>query len=297
VECRVVPRSFRLRANGLEHHVLEWNVLASRGTLVLLHGYMDVAATWDLVAPALAHAGFRVLAPDLRGFGQTDRVPAGGYYHFPDYVADLAGLLGHLAPRETITLVGHSMGGTVASLYAGTRPEDVRALALLEGLGPPSHSPSEAPERMRGWIDDLAAHEGRPEPVMPDEASALRKLLRRHTAVPEPVLASRAALLLRHLPAGGVVWAFDPLHRTRSPMPFYADAYRAFAARVACPVLYVSGGSTGWHPADEEDRLSAFSMLEAVVLEGAGHMMHWTAPEALSGVLLRFLDAAAPPPD
>jgi pimeloyl-ACP methyl ester carboxylesterase len=293
----VVPRSFRIRANRLSHHVLEWNILASRGTLVLLHGYMDVAATWDLVAPALAHAGFRVLAPDLRGFGDTDRVSPGGYYHFPDYVADLAGLLAHLAPREPVVLVGHSMGGTVASLYAGTKPDDVRALALLEGLGPPTHTPAEAPERMRAWLDDLAAHEGRRETAMKDDAEALRRLARRHAAVPEAVLASRAALLVRHLPDGSVVWAFDPLHRTRSPTPFYAEAYRAFAARVSCPVLYVSGGDAGWHPADEAERLAAFATLEQVTLAGAGHMMHWTAPDALSGALLRFLDAAAPPPD
>src|SRR5262249_28955082 len=73
------PTALRVHANGLEHRVLEWKASglpradASTGTVFLLHGYMDAAGTWDRVAPALADDGFRVLAPDLRGFGSGNR--------------------------------------------------------------------------------------------------------------------------------------------------------------------------------------------------------------------------------
>ena len=122
-----------------------------------MHGYMDAAATWDLCAPTLVAAGYRVLAPDLRGYGSSDRVPVGGYYHFPDYVADVSRVLDEHVPGPVL-LVGHSMGGTVATLYAGTRPERVQKLALLEGMGPPDNPPDTAPLRMKRWLDDLERH-------------------------------------------------------------------------------------------------------------------------------------------
>lgn len=281
--------SFRCRGSGLDLHVLAWEPDRPRKeTIVLLHGYMDAAATWDLCAPPLVAAGYRVLAPDLRGYGASDRVPEGGYYHFPDYVADVAHVLDAQVPGPVL-LVGHSMGGTVATLYAGTRPERVQRLALLEGMGPPDNSPDAAPSRMKRWLDDLERHrapktaERLARPMSEDEA--LARLQAHHPRVPEALLRSR----LLHLAApvdGGLAWRFDPLHRTTSPMPFYARTFEAFARAVPCPVLYVSGGKVGYRPPDEAERLLAFRSLRAVDLEAAGHMMHWTAPDALTRLLL-----------
>jgi pimeloyl-ACP methyl ester carboxylesterase len=87
---------------------------------------------------------------------------------------------------------------------------------------------------------------------------------------------------------GGVAWAFDPLHRTTSPTSFSAEAYRAFAAAIPCPVLFVSGGALGFHPPDEEERLAAFAALSRHELPQAGHMMHWTEPDALASALVAF---------
>src|ERR1700730_12676501 len=116
----MTPRShisLEVPANGMTHHVLEWTSHNAEATVLLLHGYMDAAATWDLVAPSLAAAGLRVLAPDLRGFGDAPRVPTGGYYHFPDYVFDVADLVDALVPPESpLLVVGHSMGGSIATL-------------------------------------------------------------------------------------------------------------------------------------------------------------------------------------
>jgi pimeloyl-ACP methyl ester carboxylesterase len=85
-----------------------------------------------------------------------------------------------------------------------------------------------------------------------------------------------------------VAWKFDPMHKTTSPMPFFAKSFEAFARRVACRVLFVSGGALGWHPPDEEERLAAFARLERVELAEAGHMMHWTKPAELVEALVRF---------
>src|SRR5690242_21631642 len=107
-----------MRGNGIDlfvHRFRDEAAAPSGLTVLLLHGYMDAGGTWDLVAPALAAAGHDVVAPDLRGFGRSDAVGPGGYYHFPDYVADVEALVRELAP-ERLAVVGHSMGGTVASL-------------------------------------------------------------------------------------------------------------------------------------------------------------------------------------
>src|SRR5512132_2504317 len=131
-------------ATGLTYHVLEWDGPGEL-TFVLVHGFADLGYMWTAVAERLAPHG-HVIAPDLRGHGDSDWIGPGGYYHFMDYVADLDDVIRQLA-RPRVVLVGHSMGGSVASYYAGTRPERVAALALLEGLGPPDMAGSDGPTR------------------------------------------------------------------------------------------------------------------------------------------------------
>ena len=254
----MTPESIRLVANGLEHHVLVWNATAARArastppTALLLHGFMDAGASWDLVAPPLAEAGLRVIAPDLRGFGDTARVAPGGYYHFPDYVFDVAELVDALVPGQApIVVVGHSMGGTVASMYAGMLPARVSRLALLEGAGPSPIDPSYTPERFAAWLEGVRDVRARGERPMQSREEALRRLTINHPRVDPQTLRSRLPGLLRELDDGRVVWKADPLHTTRSPTPFFSSVYQAFAKRVTCPVLFVSGGPSGWAPEEE----------------------------------------------
>jgi pimeloyl-ACP methyl ester carboxylesterase len=276
-------------ANGLTHHVLEWPARAPVATALLLHGFMDAAATWDLVAPALAEAGLRVLAPDLRGFGEGARIPAGGYYHFPDYVFDVADLVDALVPAGSpLVVVGHSMGGTVATLYAGSFPERVTRLVVAEGAGPPDGEHAHGPERMRRWIEETRQVKARGERAMTSREDALRRLIVNHPRVALDVLRTRLDALARELPDGRVAWRADPVHSTRSPVTFFAASFKEFARRVKCPVLFVSGGALGWHPPDEEDRLGSFASLERAELADAGHMMHWTRPAALASLLVGF---------
>jgi pimeloyl-ACP methyl ester carboxylesterase len=256
---------------------------------------MDAAGTWDLVVPSLVAAGLRVVAPDLRGFGKGARVPADGYYYFTDYVKDVAAYVREIVPAgEKIFLVGHSMGGTVASYYTGAFPERVAKLALLEGVGPSDNPHNVAPLRMRRWIDQVAearrserGERGEPK-VIPSHEAALRRLAVNSPGVDIEVLRSRLPYLLATAEDGTLTWAADPLHRTVSPIPFYVAAYKEFAKAITCPVLFVSGGPEGFHPEQEDDRLSAFASLTRVDMPKAGHAMHWTAPEELGAHLVRF---------
>jgi pimeloyl-ACP methyl ester carboxylesterase len=128
---------------GLKYHVRVWGDPGSGPEqpppLVLLHGWMDVGASFQFVVDALdAIEGPRrcVIAPDWRGFGLT-QTPGADCYWFPDYLADLDALLDAMAPHGPIDLVGHSMGGNVVMSYAGLRPARIRRLVNLEGFGMP----------------------------------------------------------------------------------------------------------------------------------------------------------------
>lgn len=296
---KIPARSLRAVANDLEHHVLEWEPalgVAPRHeppavrTVVLVHGYMDAGGTWDLVAPALAAQGMRVLAPDMRGFGAGARAPKGSYYHFVDYVFDLADLVDVLSPGEPIGLVGHSMGGTIATLFAGTFPERVGRLVNIEGVGPPDNPVEVGPVRMRGWIEQVRAARVRGEgrPTFSREA-ALERMRANHPNVAADVLAHRLPHLAADAGDERVSWHFDPLHRTTAPMPFFSRLFIEFAKKVTCPVLFVSGGPQGYHPPDEEERLAAFAQCTRAELSTAGHMVHWTQPDALARLLALHL--------
>ncbi len=276
-------------ANGLTHRVMEWPAPGATATALLIHGFMDAGATWDLVAPRLAGAGFRVLAPDLRGYGDGARVPPGGYYYFPDYVLDVAELVEALVPAGgPLLVVGHSMGGTVATLYAGATPARVSRLVVVEGVGPPDSEHSHTPDRMRHWIDGVRGVRARTERTMASLDEALDRLAADHPRVDREVLRTRIGALARVRSDGRVVWKADPLHATRSPVPFFAETFKAFARAVECPTLFVSGGPAGWHPPDEQERIACFRALSRFDIEDAGHMMHWTHPDVLCRAVAEF---------
>ncbi|NCP40289.1 MAG: alpha/beta hydrolase, partial [Rhodoferax sp.] len=149
-----ISRSAFVPIRGLDYHVRLWGEPQPGQTpLVLLHGWMDVAASYQFMVDALAREHF-IIAPDWRGFGLTNAVGADTFW-FPDYIADLDALLDHYCADTPVNLVGHSMGGNVAMLYAAVRPERVRRLINLEGFGLPATRPSQAPARYTQWLSEL----------------------------------------------------------------------------------------------------------------------------------------------
>ncbi len=283
-----------VEANGLRHALRRFEVAGgapSNGkTALLLHGFLDSGATFDLVAEPLARMGFEVIAPDFRGFGASDRVGAGGYYHFPDYVVDLEGVIRALAPKW-LGVVGHSMGGGVATLFTGTFPDRVQSLVVMEGLGPMNEPASLAVERMRKHFVDRA--KVRPPRPMASLDEATDRLAATHPRVDRALLRTRAERLTRTDADGHLVWAWDPLHRTASMTPFLADTYTSFLRAITCETLFVSGGPHGWHPPDEDERLACFARLTRVDFPDAGHMMHWTKPSEVASAIAEHFNRAS----
>ena len=139
---------------GLDLHLTRWGPQPAdpAAPVLLLHGWADTGDTFQFMVDAF-RADWPLVALDWRGFGRSEWAREG--YWFPDYLADLDALLEQLSPRAPAPLIGHSMGGNIASLYAGLRPERVRCVVNLEGFGLPRTTPEQAPAQLRKWLDQV----------------------------------------------------------------------------------------------------------------------------------------------
>ena len=297
---RRAARSEFLRLRGLNHHLHVWGdparATAERPVLVMLHGWMDVGASFQFVVDALAEARC-VIAPDWRGFGLSD-APGTDSYWFPDYLADLEAVLDARAPGRPVDLLGHSMGGNVAMIYAGVRPGRVRRLVNLEGFGIPDAPATLAPKRYEQWLDELKAP-ARLRSYTSVEAVADRLRQTNPLLTPE-----RAAWLAPHWSRRGDDgrWHIlgDPAHKHVNPVLYRKDESLACWQRIAAPMLWVEGDRTDiarwWNQrysvAEFHERLAVVARVEKHVLSPAGHMVHHDQPEALAERIERFLDAA-----
>jgi pimeloyl-ACP methyl ester carboxylesterase len=280
---RIVPL-----ATGLDYHLLEWGD-PLRPTVVLVHGFLDLAWGWQDVAEAGLADHFHVVAPDLRGHGDSGWVGAGGYYHFADYVADLTELLRVLG-KERVSLVGHSMGGNVSSMFAGTFPARVEKLALLEGLGPPEMMDL-GPDRLRSWLASWERVRDKPPRTYANLDEAAARLLQN-----DPLLDGELALrLARHgtkpTADGRLRYKHDPLHTTLAYYGFRLEAMQRFWRAIECPVLLIDGRLSNFRlaDADEARRVECLKDVTRTSIDGAGHMMQRHQPRAVAEALINFL--------
>lgn len=275
---------------GLRYHCRTWGAPA-HPKLFLLHGWMDVSASFQFLVDAL-RGGWHAIAPDWRGFGLTQWSGTDSYW-FPDYIADLDALLTRFSPDRAVNLVGHSMGGNVACLYAGVRPERVAKLVNLEGFGLRGNAPDQAPGRYAKWLADLGEPQRFRDYASMDELAArLRKT--------NPRLApERAAFLAHHwgmpTPDGRVGLRSDPAHKRVNPVLYRLEEVEACWRDVRAQVLWVEGAQseTRKHlrvdqPAYEA-RKRCFAALTDHTLADAGHMVHHDQPEALARSVEDFL--------
>ena len=273
---------------GLRYHVRHWR-RAGAPKMVLLHGWMDVSASFQFLVDALTR-DWDVYAPDWRGYGLTAWGKADCYW-FPDYIADLELLLQHLE-TNAVNLVGHSLGGNVAALYAGVRPARVAKLVNLEGFGMQATRPEQAPRRYARWLDEL--HE--PSQLRPYASFAA--LADRLQANNKKLSREKAEFLARHWgkeEGGKVVLRGDPAHKIVNPILYRYEEVRACWQQVTAPVLWVDadGSDTlkrlGLDATQHAERRSAFRNLEYRTIQDAGHMLHHDQPEAVARLIEEFL--------
>ncbi|MCA9595251.1 MAG: alpha/beta hydrolase [Myxococcales bacterium] len=273
---------------GLRAHLLEWDAARGDRTVILVHGFLDLAWSFRPTAERLAER-FHVVAPDMRGHGDSARVGAGGYYHFMDYVADLASLV-ELVARPRVALVGHSMGGSIVSYTAGAFPGRFERVALLEGLGPPVDDGA-IPERVAHWTAAWKRARARSPRGYDSIKEAAERLLSNDPLLDRGLALELAEHGTRLDDDERRRFKHDPLHLTRGPYPFRVDVAESFWRRIPCPVLLVDGTESSFAAmgAEAERRAACFQDARRVEISGAGHMIQRHQPLRLAEVLLDFL--------
>lgn len=292
---------------GLQYHVRCWGEPSpDKAPLVLVHGWMDVAASYQFVVDALSEPfsqGRFIIAPDWRGYGLTEN-PGADNYWFPDYIADLDFLLDHYAPTQPVDLIGHSLGGNVVMFYGGVRPERVRRLVNLEGFGGPESKPAQAPGRYAKWMDQLKKHQ-RGELALRayDQVDGVARRL----AKTNPRLArdqagrDKAEWLATHWSRQNAQgqWEIlgDAAHKIVNAQLTRVDEMLEIYKRISMPLLAVEATDDsmwqwwkGSFTMDEyHERLKLVPDCRIKVVQDAGHMLHHDQPEQLARLLEEFL--------
>ncbi len=278
---------------GLRMHVRHWG-RSDAPMLFMLHGWMDVSASFQFVVDSFAR-DWHVIAPDWRGFGLSDRV-AGDCYWFPDYFADLDALLDHYSPEEPVNLVGHSMGGNVATIYAGVRPQRIAKLVNLEGFGLATTTPEQAPGRYAQWLDELRQPpQMRTYPTRADVVARLCKNNARLTPERADFLAGEWA---RQRSDGEWEILGDPAHKIVSAQLYRSDEVLACWRHITAPVLWVEAEHTDmWRwmgprekvRAEIDQRMQVIPNVLPARVADAGHMLHHDQPEAVASLIERFI--------
>jgi pimeloyl-ACP methyl ester carboxylesterase len=282
-----------INVRGLQYHIRHWGN-EHAPMLFMLHGWMDTSASFQFVVDALQRE-WHVIAPDWRGFGLSQRSSADTYW-FPDYLGDLDAVLRCYAPDEPIDLLGHSMGGNIACLYAGVRPQRVKRLINLEGFGMPVSNPAQAPARYANWLDELLL------PATSRPYSSLNDVKRRLHKNNPRLSDGQADFLAKHWAVQNAQgeWEIlgDPAHKRNGPLLYQVENAMACWQKISAPVLWVEAIETDvwrWMGNKEQARIETDRRIKCIPnvkierISDAGHMLHHDQPQLLAALIERFL--------
>jgi len=269
------PTSHSFVSQRLKLRYVDWGNPGAP-PLILLHGGRDHSRSWDWTAEAL-RTKWHVIAPDLRGHGDSEWSPDGDYGTLAN-LYDLAQLI-HQQGLAPVTIVAHSFGGNIALRYAGTYPENVRRLVAIEGLGPSPRMLADRlakppGKRLRDWIEAKRASAGR----TPRKYASIDEALQRMKEANAYLSDAQA----RHLTIHGVSqnedgtysWKFDPYMRIFPPFDMaQADIEQLWAA-ISCPTLLMYGEKSWASNPEKDGRATHFRNARVILFENAGHWLH-----------------------
>jgi len=280
------PISQYYYSHRLKLHFWDWGD-NGKPNLILVHGSRDHARSWDRIAQAFCR-DFRVVAPDLRGHGDSGWAP-GAIYSIPEFVLDLSALADILG-RPPVYLIGHSLGGAIVLVYAGIYPERVVRLVSIEGFGPPPEKlvPRPAPERLRKWIENIRQFETRATRRYPNLQAAVARMKEAN-----PYLTDEMA---RHLtlfgsnwnPDGTLIWKFDNYVRAISPYGFNMEDAQELWRQISCPALLFRGLDSWTDDPEKEGNIRAIARYKLINVPKAGHWVHHDRPDLFIEETRRF---------
>jgi pimeloyl-ACP methyl ester carboxylesterase len=287
------PRHEKLRVRGLEMHLTRWGPEPSAYAppVFLLHGWLDSGDTFQFLVDAFKKDR-PIVALDWRGFGRSEWPQEG--YGFPDYLGDLDALLDLISLDEPARIVGHSMGGNIANLYAGLRPERVRCVVNLEGFGLPRTTAGDAPKRMRKWLDQIN------KPALEKTYNSYEQLASiiqfrypRFTPTTANFVARAWGAVDEDL---RIRLAADPRHHWVNPILYKREDAEATWSEIRAPLLMMMGEQSDYLKrlgvdGTIEALRATFPGVEITAIAEAGHMLHIERPELVAPVVEAFLEA------
>lgn len=282
-----------ITVRGLRYHLRHWGRQGAP-QIVMLHGWMDVSASFQFMVDCLKQ-DWHVVAPDWRGFGLSDPAP-GDCYWFPDYLGDLDAILQQVSPGGPVNLLGHSMGGNVAGIYAGVRQSRIRRLVSLEGFGLADADAGQAPGRYAQWLDELQ------RPPAATRYGAAQDVVARLQKNNPRLTDARAAFLASHwaFQDSGGQWEIrgDAAHKMVNPYLYRSDEVTACWRNILAPTLWIDArdthlwrwlGSGADMQAEIERRFGCIAHGRRATVEDAGHMLHHDQPETVASLVEDFL--------
>ncbi len=295
------PTRHRLHSSGVELSVLTLGAPQSN-PVVVLHGMRDVSLSLLPLAAALADSR-HVILPDLRGHGRSGKP---GSYAMPEFVFDLMSVIRALSPERPVALFGHSLGGHIVTRFSALFPDLVRAVVVVEGLGPPARPWLDDPEaRLRSEAQRLlGTYDNARQRPLPSVEFAAERLLVNNPRLDPGYALTLARQATERNADDNLVWAFDP-HVGSVFLSAGEEGSQRYWSGVRCPTLLVTGGRSSeywshamppgeaWDgsfaPGELEGRLACFADHEHVEFPDAGHMVHFDEPERLADTTLDFL--------
>ena len=284
------PTSHFFFSQRLRLHYVDWG---NEGAppMLLVHGGRDHCRNWDWVAERLRDR-FHVIAPDLRGHGDSGWAVGGGY-DMAAYIYDLAQIV-HQKGMAPVTIISHSLGAGIALNYCGAFADQVAKVVAIEGLGPSpamlaENAKRSVDERLRRWVDDRRKNSGR----TPRRYASLDEATAR-MAEANPHLSPEQA---RHLTVYGALqnedgtysWKFDN-HTGGGGVGGLSHAdQQALWSKITAPVLLVRGAESWASDPVKDGRIKHFANARLVNVEGAGHWVHHDQLEVFMEAVDGFL--------
>jgi len=275
LDSELGPTSHVYFSQRLRLHYVDWG---NEGAppLILVHGIRDHCRNWDWVARALRDE-YHILAPDLRGHGDSEWVCGSSYAHL-DYVYDIAQLL-HQKQLFPVRIIGHSMGGNISLQYTGMYPENVLKVVSIEGLGPPPERAMERASlplsvRTRDWIDSQRTLSGRVPRRYPNLDEAVARMKTANPRLTEAQCLHLTQHGMNQNEDGSYSWKFDNYVRAMSPYRTQVEDLRALWGEITCPVLLMRGAESWVSDPERDGRAEAFRQAQVATLEKAGHWVH-----------------------
>jgi pimeloyl-ACP methyl ester carboxylesterase len=269
------PTANSFISQRLRLHYVDWGN-PDAPPLILQHGGRDHCRSWDWVAEELAK-DWHVIAPDLRGHGDSAWAPDGNY-EINAFVYDFAQLV-HTLGHDQVTIVAHSLGGNVATRFTGLYPEKVRKFVNIEGLGPSPKTRAEREaagyaNRFRGWIEKRRAAAGR----IPRRYSTIEAAYARMKEENAFLTDEQARHLTIHGASrnedGTWSWKFDPYLNVwpfeDTPQELTEELWRA----ITCPMLLLYGENSWASNPELDGRMKNFRDARVIEFENAGHWLH-----------------------